>query len=246
MAQRLTIEQLAAATGLTVRNIREHQTRGLLPPPELEGRKGSYDDRHLARLKFIRQLQAEGLNLQAIHWLLERAPVEATEEVVRFERALFAPWGSDQTVRWRAADFEMRFGLFDDAMIERAVKLDVVRPAPDDDAWEIVSPRLMEAGADLLALGIPLTAALDVVEVLQEHTGGVARSFVKIFLTHVWEPFEQAGRPPEQWEAVRHALERLRAISTQALLAVFQQSMQSTIDRAAAGVGLDPPQEPVL
>lgn len=244
MAQRLTIEQLAAETGLTVRNIREHQTRGLLPPPVLEGRKGSYDDRHLARLKFIRQLQAEGLNLQAIHWLLERAPVEATEEVVRFERALFAPWGSDQTVRWSAADFEARFGPFDAAMIQRAVSLDVIRPAHDDDqAWEIVSPRLMEAGADLHTLGIPLAAALDVVEVLQEHTGGVARSFVGIFLHHVWEPFEQAGRPPDQWEAVRHALERLRAIATQALLAVFQQSMQSTIDRAAAGVGLDPPQE---
>ena len=241
MSQRLTIEQLAAATGLTVRNIREHQTRGLLPPPVLEGRKGSYDDRHLARLQLIRQLQSQGLNLQAIHWLLERAPEEATEEVVRFERALFAPWGSDSILRWSAADFESRFGVFDEALIARAEKLGLIRPAGDE--WEILSPRLMEAGADLHALGIPLATALDVAEVLQEHTSAVARSFVAIFVDHVWAPFEAAGRPAEQWETVRRALEQLRVVATQALLAVFQQSMQSTIDLAAAGVGLDPPQE---
>lgn len=242
MAERFTIEQLAAATGLTVRNIREHQTRGLLPPPVLEGRKGTYDHRHLARLTFIRQLQAEGLNLQAIHWLLERAPAEATEEVVRFERALFAPWGSDQTLEWTTQDFINRVGEFDQALIERAIDLGVVRAA-GQDRWLILSPRLMEAGGDLHALGIPLSAALDVAAVLQEHTAAVARSFVAIFIDHVWEPFERAGRPPEQWETVRMALERLRGIATQALLAVFQQSMQSTIDKAAAGVGLEPPQE---
>lgn len=242
MAERFTIEQLAAATGLTVRNIREHQTRGLLPPPVLEGRKGTYNDQHLARLAFIRQLQAEGLNLQAIHWLLERAPVEATEEVVRFERALFAPWGSDQTLEWSTEDFVTHVGEFDESLIERAVDIGVMRPA-GEDRWEIVSPRLMEAGGDLRTLGIPLSAALDVAEVLKEHTAAVARSFVAIFIDHVWEPFEAAGRPPDQWETVRLALERLRSIATQALLAVFQQSMQTTIDKAAAGVGLDPPQE---
>jgi hypothetical protein len=240
--QRFTIEQLAAATGLTVRNIREHQTRGLLPPPVLEGRKGTYNQQHLARLTFIRQLQSEGLNLQAIHWLLERAPVEATEEVVRFERALFAPWGSDQTTEWTVDDFVDRVGEFDESLMARAIDLGVVRPAAED-RWEIVSPRLMEAGGDLYSMGIPLSAALDVAEVLQEHTAAVARSFVAIFIDHVWSPFEAAGRPPDQWETVRLALERLRGIATQALLAVFQQSMQTTIDKAAAGVGLDPPQE---
>lgn len=241
MSQRLTIEQLAAATGLTVRNIREHQTRGLLPPPELEGRKGSYDDRHLARLRLIRQLQEQGLNLQAIHWLLERAPEEATEEVMRFERALFAPWGSDSPLHWSIEDFESRFGIFDEGLIQRAVDLGLIRPT--GDGWEILSPRLMEAGGDLHSVGIPLAAALDVAEVLQEHTGAVARSFVAIFIDHVWAPFEAAGRPAEQWETVRRALEQLRGIATQALMAVFQQSMQRTIDKAAAGVGLDPPQE---
>ena len=36
----LTIEQLAAQSGMSVRNIRAHQARGLLAPPEVRLRVG--------------------------------------------------------------------------------------------------------------------------------------------------------------------------------------------------------------
>ncbi len=242
MPQRLTIEELAAATGLTVRNIREHQTRGLLAPPALQGRKGSYDDRHVARLRFIQQLQSEGLNLQAIHWLLERAPAEAAEEVVRFEQALFAPWGNDDSVQWTTEQIAARLGPVEPERLRRAIDLDVIRPA-GPDRWEIVSSRLLEAGADLYALGIPLDAALDVVEQLRESTAAAARTFVKLFVDHVWEPFDRSGRPGDQWESVAHALERLRPIATQALLAVFNQAMEGTVAQAASAVGFGRHQE---
>ena len=242
MTQRLTIEELAAATGQTVRNIREHQTRGLLPPPLLQGRKGSYDERHVARLNFIAELQRQGLNLQAIHWLLERAPADAAEEIVRFERALFAPWGNDRSVRWTTAELEERMGPIDPAQLRRAVELDLVRPA-GAESWEIVSARLLEAGADLLELGIPLDAAFDVVEELKVQTTATARTFVKLFLTHVWAPFDAEGRPADKWEVVGLALERLRPIATQALLAVFAQSMESTVHDATVSAGLGFTQE---
>lgn len=243
MSQRFTIEELAAATGLTVRNIREHQTRGLLPPPVLEGRKGTYDGRHLARLKFIQQLQGEGLNLQAIHWLLQRAPADATDEVVRFERALFSPWGNDEPVQWTTQELRAKLGPVEGDMLRRAMALDVVRQV-GPDMWEIPSLRMLDAGADLLDLGIPLDAALNVVELLREHTGAVARAFVKLFVTHVWAPFESRGRPAEEWETVRQALERLRPVATQALLAIFQQSMETTVDKATTDAQLERRQEP--
>lgn len=243
MPDNLTIEELAAATGLTVRNIREHQTRGLLPPPVLEGRKGAYGPHHVARLRFVKQLQAEGLNLQAIRWLLQRAPAETTEEIVRFEQALFAPWGNDEPARWTTADLRRSLGVIEGPVLARAIALDVIRPA-GPDTWEIPSSRLLEAGADLRALGIPLAAALDVVELLREHTDAVARAFVRLFVTHVWGPFEQRGRPTQEWEQVRRTLERLRPVATQALLAVFQQSMQATVDKATAEADFEPRQEP--
>ena len=44
----LTIEQLAAETGMSVRNIRSHQARGLLAPPEVRMRVGYYGPEHVA------------------------------------------------------------------------------------------------------------------------------------------------------------------------------------------------------
>ena len=67
----MTIGELARRTGMTVRNIRAHQTRGLLPPPEVHGRTGYYDEEHVARIELTREMQADGLNLEAIRRVLE-------------------------------------------------------------------------------------------------------------------------------------------------------------------------------
>src|ERR1700722_17804171 len=66
----LTVEQLAAEVGMSVRNIRNHHTRGLLPPPEVRARIGYYNAEHVARLRLILDLQADGFNLAAIERLL--------------------------------------------------------------------------------------------------------------------------------------------------------------------------------
>ena len=59
----MTIEQLSARSGITVRNIRSHRARGLLPPPEVRDRIGYYGPEHLNRLRLIQELQGEGFNL---------------------------------------------------------------------------------------------------------------------------------------------------------------------------------------
>ena len=66
----LTIEELAAETGMTVRNIRSHRARGLLPAPEVRDRVGYYGQPHLARLRMIQELPADGFNLKGIERLL--------------------------------------------------------------------------------------------------------------------------------------------------------------------------------
>ena len=67
----LTIDELARRTGMTVRNIRAHQSRGLLPAPEVRGRTGFYGPEHEARINLIRELQADGFKLEAIGRLLD-------------------------------------------------------------------------------------------------------------------------------------------------------------------------------
>ena len=66
----LTIDELARETGMTVRNIRSHASRGLLPPPEVRGRTGYYGPEHVARLQLVTGLQQQGFNLAAIRSLV--------------------------------------------------------------------------------------------------------------------------------------------------------------------------------
>src|SRR6185312_10679353 len=62
----LTIDELAARTGMTVRTVRFYATEGLLPAPERRGRVAYYDARHRMRLELVRTLQEHGYTLAAI------------------------------------------------------------------------------------------------------------------------------------------------------------------------------------
>ena len=91
----MTIDELARTTGMTVRNIRAHQSRGLLPPPDVRGRTGYYGDEHVARIELIKELQADGFNLESIRRLLESAG-GSTGQVLRFTRAVAASFEEEQ------------------------------------------------------------------------------------------------------------------------------------------------------
>src|SRR3954454_19974722 len=79
---------------MTVRNIRAHQSRGLLPPPEIEGRTGYYGPNHVARLELIAEMQADGFNLTAIQKLLANA-AGSESDVLGFKRALTS-WDEEE------------------------------------------------------------------------------------------------------------------------------------------------------
>src|ERR1700674_2463829 len=91
----LTIEQLAAQSGMTVRNIRAHRARGLLPAPDVRERVGYYGLEHLARLRLIKEMQADGFNLRAIDRLLEQTHGDP-EQLLSLKQALNTPFETEQ------------------------------------------------------------------------------------------------------------------------------------------------------
>ena len=82
-----TIDELARETGMTVRNVRSHHARGLLPPPEVRGRTGFYGTEHVERLRLIQELQSEGLKLAGIKRLLG----DSGERLLALKRAAGEP-----------------------------------------------------------------------------------------------------------------------------------------------------------
>jgi DNA-binding transcriptional MerR regulator len=228
----MTIDELARRTGMTVRNIRAHQSRGLVPPPEVRGRTGYYGDEHLARIELIKELQGDGFNLEAIRRLLEGAG-GSSSEVLDFSRALRAPFEDEEPEILDAEEMAERWsGPTDPALLARAEKLGMMRHL-GEGRYEILSPRLQRAGVELAALGIPAEKSLEIGEKVRRQARGVARVFVEVFLENVWKPFNRAGRPEEDWPKVREALERLRPLASEALLSIFQQVMSEAVEEAA-------------
>ena len=226
----LTIDQLAQRTGMTVRNIRAHQSRGLLQPPVVRGRTGFYGPEHVARIELIKEMQADGFSLELIRRLVDSAG-DPSSEVLRFTRALREPFGDEEPQIIEATELAQRWGSTDAALLEKAQALGLFRPL-GDGRLEEVSPRLGRAGEELAQLGVPAEEGLVVLESLRRHSDRVAKRFVELFLDVVWRPFEEAGRPEDRWPEVSDALERLRPLAGEAVLAVFQIAMGDAVDKA--------------
>jgi hypothetical protein len=79
---------------------------------------------------------------------------------------------------------------------------------------------------------VPLGESLDLAEALMSHADAVARTYVEVFSERVWRPFQRRGEPPEEWPGIRAALERLRPLAVESLLAVFQLAMGERVEEA--------------
>ncbi len=226
----LTIDELARQSGMSVRNIREHQARGLLQPPDVRARIGYYGPDHLARLKLITDLQAEGFNLKGIKRLLEDAG-GVTDRLAAVHQAVIEPFETEQPQVFTVAELEERFGSDNAEATERAIKLGALIPL-GDGRFEAPSPSLIDAAEEVVKRGVPLKTALAVLGQMEHSSKEVARSFVRLFLEEVWKPFAEAGYPEERWPEVLESIEQLRPIASRALLATFQQTMTREVQDA--------------
>lgn len=226
----MTIRELAERTGMTVRNIRAHQTRGLLPAPVVRGRTGYYNDEHVARIELTREMQADGLNLEAIRRVLDSGDGSAAA-IFDFTRALRVPFEDEAPEIFEAEELVGVWGVEPDPkLLRRAEKLGVFRTLPDGRV-EVISPRLLRAAAELAELGIGAEGVVVTAERLRRNADGVARAFVELFVKEIWQPFDQAGRPEREWPRMSEALERMRPLAAGALLATFQIAMGEAIEK---------------
>jgi DNA-binding transcriptional MerR regulator len=227
----LTIDELARETGMTARNVRAYQSRGLLPPPKVRARTGYYSREHVARLRLIQEMQVEGFNLRAIERLLERSRGSA-ENALGFKRSVLSPFGDEEPELIELEELEERLGgPFDEKTLSKAERLGLLRPL-GEGRYEAPSPTLVRAGEELIALGIPLSHALAVAERINRHTRSIAEAFVELFVRDVVGPVQKGGGSPEDWARVQQALERLRPLATEALVAGFQQTMTQSVERS--------------
>jgi DNA-binding transcriptional MerR regulator len=225
----LTIDELARETGMTVRNIRAHQSRGLLPPPAVRARTGWYGPEHVARLRLIQDLQAEGFNLKAIERVLASAN-GGSQQVLDFGRAVLSAFSEEPEVA-TAEDLVARLGEIDEKAVRKAERLGLIRPL-GGERYEVTSPTLLRAGEELATMGVPADHALAVAEQIQRHSRAIAEAFVRLFIEDIaGGDVDPSHRSAEEWERLGEALARLRPLASEAVRAGFEQTMAGVVER---------------
>ncbi len=144
-----------------------------MPAPEVRARVGYYGPDHVARLRLIIDLQADGFNLTAIERLLSGSDGLA-ERLLGLRKAVTTPFEAESPELITAEELLKRFGEVDAKDAERIRKLRLLVPL-GDDRFEVPSPALLQAAEEVLALGISLHAALSLVERVSRDCESISR-----------------------------------------------------------------------
>ncbi len=225
----LTIDQLAARTGITVRNIRFYAGRGLLPPPRLRGRTGLYGPDHLARLELVSELSALGFTLAAIETQLDRLPRSASAGELALHRALLTPWVPEQIEEIDHAELERRAGRPLRADELAALEgLGVIRHL-DDGLVQLRGPGTLGEGLAVLDSGLPTKVWMRAHHIVEKHTTALAEELMTLFQDEVLQPFRDRGRPDAERARLTTVLTQLKPITVRGVVTAFGRAVNRTI-----------------
>jgi DNA-binding transcriptional MerR regulator len=217
----ITIEELARRVDMTPRNIRAHQSRGLLPPPERAGRVAFYGAIHEQALRRIKELQERGYNLAAIAALL----AEDGDGRAALARLVLAPLLESDEIELTRDEITSMFDVSRDttrlaAALETGLLVDL-----GDDRYLMPSRHVLEAARDLATLGMPVLDLYDMQLEVTLATRDLAKRFLDTCLNCALEPYE--GAPgPDRWDEVRERFDRLQQLTASVLIATFAMNVR--------------------
>jgi DNA-binding transcriptional MerR regulator len=232
----LTVDELAARVGVTVRNLRAYSARGLLPPPRMVGRTGYYGREHVARLLLVREMLAEGYSLAMIERTLASAPQTASSATLALHRALLAPWLPPEPEVMTGAELAARAAVPENpVLIDRLQDLGLLERL-EDDRLRVLDPALLTAGLQVVALGVSPDDLIDAQTRVNEYVRRIAQTYVQMFMASGLQAFIDAAAPPERLERARELGARLQPAAAQALLAAFRGEMAAAVEEAVESV----------
>jgi DNA-binding transcriptional MerR regulator len=219
----MTVDELSAEAGLSVRTTRYYASLGLLPPPTRRGRLAYYDEGHLARLSLIRTLQSHGFTLAAIESYVRRIPESTTPGHLAMQQAVLTAWAPAEHARLDHAGLEARAGRpLDDEQVDVLVRSGVLvrhgselEPLPG-----------FEVGVELFDLTLGVDVVVEAATTIEKHMTALADDLSDIMRRGVMLPNRASGGPD-----VEQTIQRLQALSVQAVVTGFQRATHDLITR---------------
>ena len=181
----LTVDEVAAEVGVTVRTVRYYQSQGLLPAPARVGREARYGDEHLDRLRLIARLQDQGLRLTAIAELLRQG--DAVGDWLGLTETLAKPWSDDRPALWSEEELVERIGATPGTTPDALVRAGLVERRADTRplVYLVPSPGLLDVALQLVALGVGLEVGGRLRDLLQVRLRTLATDLVAAFTEEV-------------------------------------------------------------
>ena len=231
--RQLTIDELAAASGVPSRTIRFYQSKGTLPPPRRKGRVAFYGPDHLERLKVISELQERGLRLDAIRDALAGIgreggglSLQAWLDVGEMQ----VPWSDDRPVEFTEAEMLERLkprpDLLDHLIAEGQIE---PRGEGDNRRYLVHSSGLFDIGTGLARAGIDPLVALEATKLMRSQLGKLADQMVGFWFDHAGQGFGGTGEPDQ----IVASVAALRPLGMRAVQILFAHE----IERALRKIG---------
>ena len=225
----LTVDELAAATGMTVRTTRYYAGLGLLPPPERRGRMAYYGPGHRARLELVRSLQDHGFTLAAIEKYLKRVPMEASPEDLAVQRAMLTSWTPGRREALTRAQVEGLVGRkLSAGDLDVLVKIQALREL--DGRYEPLAP--LNTAVELLDLDLPVDAYVEAGEAIGRHMDELADELTRVLHDQIIVPFRESTHTEEEAARFEQTFARLRQLTLEAVVAGFQRAANQVISRS--------------
>lgn len=230
-AKEMTIDQLAGAVKMTVRNVRAYASRGLIPSPRLVGRTGYYDQDHVNRLLLIRDLLDRGYTLSAVEATLARNTALPAGHALDLIETLGDPRNPEEPEAITADALARLAGVEPSSdFVDRLADLGLLERVDDEGNLLMHKPFLVKAGAQAVALGLSRESVLALMPFIASHLEAIAERFVEEVRSQIWRPFSESGLPAEEWPLMLARIENLIPVASKAVVAIFRDELNDAID----------------
>jgi DNA-binding transcriptional MerR regulator len=220
------IDELARVSGVTTRNIRAYQERGLLPPPQRVGRVALFDDTHLARLKIISSMLERGYtSANMLEMLTAWEHGRDLGQLLGLERALVPPAG-DQGVTMSLPEARALAG--GEADLQRVVDAGLVELS--GTRARVLRPRLLEGFAEMRTHGMSTDALVDLYQQVDPAVARISEILVAAGAAQLGPRFLEGEGTNEDVSELVLLLTRFRTLALTSVTASLASAIEEQIE----------------
>lgn len=231
----MRIDDLARKAGVPTRTVRYYTQQELLPPPNLRGRVGFYDETHFERLKLIKELQEKRyLPLAVIKQVLRRfeAGVDLETMLAPLDMVFAPRWDTTGRGELTRAELAERAEV-EEGVVEAAEEMGMLFPVRRgrERRYTHDDVLMLEVARQWLDLGLPR----DLARLYHRSLEQIARSQVRVFNEDIVTAIADQQLPPEEMrEALVDSYKQMGRVCNRLVGMLHRKLLQKAVESYAA------------